>query len=212
MPSISAIGSFGGMSGISAMYNNRISANRQADYAASAAAARTAAANPSQPNAPVEPVSAVRAVAPDASVRMPVAVQEPALPTVDDLNNASDNLARMRIEYPEAEAPQGLDALTQQREEEPTGLEALTQQREEELTGLEALTQQPEEEPAGLEALTRQPEEEPAGLEALTQQPEAVEAQGAAAMGAQFSAAQNAAQVQTAIGINPLVTKAAGVF
>ena len=124
MPAIGAIGS---------QYN------MQAYYAANISAARTAAANPSQPNAPVEPVSAVGRVMPDASVRMPIGVQEPTLPTVDDLNNASENLARMRIEYPEEAAdmqglsqaqsePQGIDALTAQAEEEPEGIDALTAQ------------------------------------------------------------------------------------
>lgn len=127
MPAISAIGS---------QYN------MQAYYAANISAARTAAANPSQPNAPVEPVSAVRQVAPDTSVRMPVAVQEPTLPTVDDLNNASENLARMRIEYPEEAAQSDMQGLAQ-AQSEPQGVEAMQAQAE-------------EEEPQGVEAMQAQ--------------------------------------------------------
>ena len=103
MPSIGAIGSSGSMS---AVY-------QQAYYAAKISAARTAAANPAQPETPVEPVDAVRRVAPDAAVRQPVAVQEPSLPTVDDLNNASDNLARMRVQYAEQAEP--VDARTEEQ-------------------------------------------------------------------------------------------------
>lgn len=88
MPAINAVGYGGGMN----------AAWQQSYYASKISAARTAAANPSQPETPVEPVSAVRRVAPDAAVRMPVAVQEPRVPTEADLNNASDNLARMRIQ------------------------------------------------------------------------------------------------------------------
>ena len=97
MSGIGAIGSSGGMSGL----------YLQAYYASHISAARSAAVNPAQPETPVEPVSAVRRVAPDAPVRMPVAVREPALPTVDDLNSASENLARMRVQYPEGAALAG---------------------------------------------------------------------------------------------------------
>lgn len=92
------VGAIGSQSGMSALY---VQLYRNANLSA----ARTRAANPSQPNAPVEPVSPVRAVKPDAAVRMPVPVEEPSLPTVDALNNASDNLARMRIQYAEEAAP-----------------------------------------------------------------------------------------------------------
>ena len=126
MPAISAIGS---------QYN------MQAYYAANISAARTAAANPAQPNTPVEPVSAVGKVMPDASVRMPIAVQEPTLPTVDDLNNASENLARMRIEYPEEAEQSDMQGLAQ-AQGEPQGIAALTAQPEEAPQGLEALTAQ----------------------------------------------------------------------
>ncbi|MBO4914583.1 MAG: hypothetical protein J5449_05190 [Oscillospiraceae bacterium] len=98
------------MAGINPVgYGGNVSAVwRQADYNAKVSAAYTAAANPSQPDSPVEPVSAVRRVAPDAAVRVPVAVQEPQIPTEAELNNASDNLARMRIQYPgEAESALG---------------------------------------------------------------------------------------------------------
>lgn len=100
MSGIGAIGSYGGISGL----------YRQAYYAANLSAARSAAANPAQPDTPVEPVSAVRRVAPDASVRMPIAVQEPSLPTVDDLNSASETLARMRVQYPEEAAGEQIAA------------------------------------------------------------------------------------------------------
>lgn len=88
MSAVNAVG-YGGMS----------VAWQQAYYTSNLSAAKASAANPAQPDAPVEPVSAVRRVAPDASVRMPVAVQEPSVPTEDDLNNAADTLARMRIQY-----------------------------------------------------------------------------------------------------------------
>ena len=90
MSGIGAIGSSGSLSGI----------YRQAYYAANISAARSASVNPAQPETPVEPVSAVRRVAPDAPVRQPLAVQEPRIPTVDDLNTASETLARMRVQYP----------------------------------------------------------------------------------------------------------------
>ena len=105
MMGISAVGLSGAMSGLSALYRDRLSAARsQAYYAANVSAARSAALNPAQPDAPVEPVSPVRAVKPDAAVRMPVAVSEPRLPTVDDLNSAGETLARMRVQYPGEDA------------------------------------------------------------------------------------------------------------
>lgn len=70
-------------------------------YAARISAARSVAANPAQPERPVEPVSAVRRIAPDVSVRIPLALPEPRVPTEDALNNAADTLARMRIRFPE---------------------------------------------------------------------------------------------------------------
>ena len=109
MPSIGAIGSAGNLSAI----------YQQAYYASNVSAARSAAANPSQPETPVEPVGAVRRVAPDAAVRQPVAVQEPTLPTVDDLNNASDNLARMRIQSAEpADEAESAEMQTAEQAEE----------------------------------------------------------------------------------------------
>ena len=105
MPAVSAIGASGGMSALYAMYSQQLARSRQQmNQAANAAAARSAAMNPSQPEAPVEPVSAVGRVKPDETVRMPVAVQDTPLPTVEDLNNAADNLARMQIQYPEDNA------------------------------------------------------------------------------------------------------------
>lgn len=93
---MSGISAIGPSTGLSAYY-------RQAFYAAHVSAARSAAINPSQPDTPVEPVSPVRRVSANASVRIPVPIQERRLPTVDDLNNASENLVRMRIRYPEDE-------------------------------------------------------------------------------------------------------------
>ncbi len=78
---------------------------QQSYYLSNIAKARSAGVNPAQPETPVEPVDEVRPVAPDASVRQPVAVQETRVPSEEDLNNASDNLARMRIEYAEESAP-----------------------------------------------------------------------------------------------------------
>ena len=104
---------------------------RQAYYAANISAARTAAANPAQPNTPVEPVDEVRRVAPDAAVRRPVAVQEPALPTVDDLNNASDNLARMRIQSPEESEAAEAQTAEQAQAQEPAQTTEQAQAEEE---------------------------------------------------------------------------------
>ncbi|MBE6908543.1 MAG: hypothetical protein E7474_02900 [Ruminococcaceae bacterium] len=88
------------MSAINAVGNGNMSAAwRQASYVSNLSAAKSAAANPSQPEAPVEPVSSVRRVSPDAAVRTPVSVQEPRVPDEAELNNAADNLARMRIQY-----------------------------------------------------------------------------------------------------------------
>ena len=90
------------MSGIRAVDHGGMSvAWRQFYYASRVSAARSAAVNPAQPERPVEPVSAVRRVAPDAAVRIPITVQEPRVPTEDDLNNAADTLARIRIRFPE---------------------------------------------------------------------------------------------------------------
>lgn len=91
---MSGIGAIGSSTALSPYY-------RQAYYLAHISAARSAAANPAQPNQPVEPVSPVRRVSPDTPVRIPVPFQERRLPTVDDLNNASEHLVRMRIQYAE---------------------------------------------------------------------------------------------------------------
>ena len=71
--------------------------NRRQKPAEPAAAAP--APVPAQPEAPVEPVSPARSVKRDESVRVPVSVQEPRIPGEEALNNAVDNLSRMRIQY-----------------------------------------------------------------------------------------------------------------
>ena len=86
MPSVSAVSGYGGVSRQWAYY---------ASYVAHLSAARSPAAGRSRPETPVEPVSAVRCVSADAPVRFPV--PEPTLPGVEDLNNAAEHLARMRI-------------------------------------------------------------------------------------------------------------------
>ena len=91
-----------GMSGIRAVDHGGMSvAWRRFYYASRVSAARSAAANPAQPERPVEPVSPIRRVAPDAAVRIPITLREPRVPTEDDLNNAADTLARMRVRFPE---------------------------------------------------------------------------------------------------------------
>lgn len=99
MPVIQAVG-HGGMS----------VAWQQFYYASRISAVRSAAANPAQPERPVEPASPVRRVAPDTAVRIPVTVREPRVPTEEDLNNAADTLARMRIRFPEETAAAALGA------------------------------------------------------------------------------------------------------
>ena len=92
------------MSGISAIGSGGISAAwRQAYYYMGMSRARSAAVNPAQVETPVQPVSPVKAIPADVPVRLPVAVPEIPLPTEDALNNASENLARMRIAYPDTE-------------------------------------------------------------------------------------------------------------
>ena len=92
------------MSGISAIGSGGISAAwRQAYYYMGMSRARSVAANPAQVETPVQPVSPVKAIPADVPVRLPVSVPEMPLPTEDALNNASENLARMRIAYPDAE-------------------------------------------------------------------------------------------------------------
>ena len=100
------VGSVGSQSGTSALY-------MQLYRNANLSAARSSAANPAQPNTPVEPVSPVRSVKPDAAVRQPVPVEEPSLPTANELNNAADNLARMRIQYAEETAPVDMQTAAQ---------------------------------------------------------------------------------------------------
>ena len=94
------------MSGISAIGSGGISAAwYQAYYYMGMSRARRAAANPSpaQVETPVQPVPPVKALPADVPVKLPVPVPEIPLPTEDALNNASENLARMRISYPDAE-------------------------------------------------------------------------------------------------------------
>ena len=101
------------MSGISAIGSGGVSAAwRQAYYYMGMSRALRAAANPARVETPVEPVSPVKAVPSEVPVKVPVSVPEIPLPTEDALNNASENLARMRISYPDAEpvfriGPQG---------------------------------------------------------------------------------------------------------
>lgn len=87
------IASVGSSRAVSSLYAQRL---RYLSRVSAAVSAR-----PAQPELPVEPVSPVRAVKPDAAVRIPIFVPEPALPSVESLNNAADNLVRMRIQYPE---------------------------------------------------------------------------------------------------------------
>ena len=90
------------MSGISPIrFGGMSSVWMQTQYYAHLSAARSAGANGARANTPVEPVPPVRALPEDVPVRFPVSIASPSLPTPEDLNNASDNLARMRIIYPE---------------------------------------------------------------------------------------------------------------
>ncbi len=107
------------MSAINAVGHGGMNAAWQrSNYISHIAAARSAAVNPSQPETPVEPVSAVRRVAPDAAVRVPVAVQEPQIPTEESLNNASDNLARMRIQHEEEPSAKAEEAQSAEKAQE----------------------------------------------------------------------------------------------
>ena len=90
------------MSGISAIGAGGVSSIwRWAPYYFNIAAMRRNAVRPAQPDTPVEPVDPVKktAAATDTAALFPFAQKETALPTVADLNNAQDNLARMRIQY-----------------------------------------------------------------------------------------------------------------
>ena len=92
------------MSGISAIGSGGISnAWRQAYYYMGMSRARIAAANPAQVETPVQPVSPVKAIPADVPVKIPAAAAQLPLPTEEALNNASENLARMRIAYPDTE-------------------------------------------------------------------------------------------------------------
>ena len=94
------------MYGIGALQNNSLASMwRQARYLYGVSAARTAAANPARAETPVEPVQPVRAIPSDTPVKYPLTFTsaETRLPTEADLNNAQENLARMRIQYPAQE-------------------------------------------------------------------------------------------------------------
>ena len=89
------------MNGIGALQNNGLSSLwQQARYLYGVSAARAAAANPARAETPVEPVQPVRALPSDTPVKYPVLLAGTRLPTEEDLNNAQENLARMRIQYP----------------------------------------------------------------------------------------------------------------
>ncbi|MBE7004886.1 MAG: hypothetical protein E7425_11550 [Ruminococcaceae bacterium] len=92
MPRVDSVDSARAVGGLSGAW-------RQVYYASRVSAAYAAAANPSRPNTPVEPVSPVRPVAKNAPVRVPIAVPEP--PAEDELDSASERLARMRVLSPE---------------------------------------------------------------------------------------------------------------
>ena len=87
MSAISAIG--GG--GLSSMWI-------QARYAINTAQAQAAAASAARAEMPVEPVAPVRALPSDVPVQIPV-----ALPDASALNDPSEILARMKIDYPGGE-------------------------------------------------------------------------------------------------------------
>ena len=90
----------GGISAIGAGGSSSIW--RWAPYYFNIMAMRQSALRPAQTDTPVEPVDPVKrtAAATDTAPVFPMAQKETALPTVADLNNAQDNLARMRIQYP----------------------------------------------------------------------------------------------------------------
>ena len=103
MSAVSALGAFGyrsgGLWGKAYNYMNL-------------SAAKAAASHQAQPDVPVEPVEPVRAVRPAAEVGRAVQLRT-TLPAPEELNNAADHLARMGIQYGDAEpvyrmGPQGL--------------------------------------------------------------------------------------------------------
>ena len=94
------------MNSIAALQNYGLSSMwQQARYMCNISAARAAAANPARAETPVEPVQPVRALPSDVPVKLPLTLTaaETRLPTEEDLNNASEALARMRIQYPAQE-------------------------------------------------------------------------------------------------------------
>ena len=101
------------MNGIAALQNYGLSSMwQQARYMFNVSAARAAAANPARAETPVEPVQPVRALPADVPVKLPLSLSyaETRLPTEEDLNNASEVLARMRIQYPEQEGQEAAAA------------------------------------------------------------------------------------------------------
>lgn len=76
----------------------------QMRYALGTAQTRSAASRGAGAAAPVEPVDPVRPIGSELPVKIPVALPESAIPSAADLNNPSEVLARMRIDYPEGEA------------------------------------------------------------------------------------------------------------
>lgn len=94
------------MSGISAIGSGTVSTGSvwsRARYLMNLSAARSNAASPARADTPVEPVEPVKPLPADVPVKFPVSLPEQRLPTVEDLNNASEQLVRMRIQYPEDE-------------------------------------------------------------------------------------------------------------
>lgn len=88
------------MAAIGAISGYGVSAAYAQSYYANLAASRAHSANPGRAETPVEPVSRVPRLPQDVPISQPVpAAAEMQLPTVSALNNAADNLARMRIEY-----------------------------------------------------------------------------------------------------------------
>ncbi len=103
------------MSGIGAIRGSGLSsAWMQTQYYMHLSAARSAAANPARANTPVEPVMPVRALPSDTPVRFPMVLSSPSLPQPEELNNAADQLARMRIIYPEEQENAALPGLASQ--------------------------------------------------------------------------------------------------
>ena len=103
------------MAAIGAISGYGISAAYAQSYYANLAAFRAHSANPGRAETPVEPVSRVQRLPQDVPITQPVpAAAETRLPTASALNNAADNLARMRIEYTAGGAPETAEPLSAQ--------------------------------------------------------------------------------------------------